>query len=126
MTTNINITKKKRRVLGLVILGILAIFLAGCAEQHTTSATQGTNDNPQLNQSEAPQKIPKNTGNFSTEGRHMPPQDGNFTHGTRPNLPPEGNFTPVDRHMPPQDCNFSPDQRPHFPRDGNFVPPEKK
>lgn len=126
MKTKINITKKKRRILGLVILGILAVFIAGCSEQQTTTSTQVTNDNTQLKQPDVPQEVPKNPGNFSPDDRQMPHQDGNFTHGTMPNRPSDGNFAPLDRNMPPQDGNFSPDQRPDFPRDGNFSPPEKK
>jgi len=126
MMTKINITKKKRRILGLVILGILALFLAGCGEQQTTTSTQVTNDNTQSNQPEVPQEIPKNPGNFSPEDKQVPPQDGNFAPGARPNLPPEGNFSPLDRQMPPDDGNFTPGQRPEFPRDGNFTPQDKK
>jgi PBP1b-binding outer membrane lipoprotein LpoB len=126
MITKINITKKKRRILGLVILGILTVFLAGCSEQQTTASTQVTNDNAQSKQPEAPQEIPKNQGNFSPEDKQMPPQDGNFAPGTRPNLPPEGNFSPLDRQMPPDDGNFTPGKRPEFPRDGNFTPQDKK
>lgn len=126
MMTKINITKKKRRVLGLVILGILAVFLAGCGEQQTTASTQVTNDDTQSKQPEAPQDIPKNPGNFSLGDRQMPSQDGNFTPGTIPNMPPEGNFSPLDRQMPPQDGNFTLGSRPDFPRDGNFTPQDKK
>jgi len=126
MMTKINITKKKKRVLGLVMLGILVVFLAGCSEQQTTTTAQVTNENTQPKQSDVPQEIPKNPGNFSPQDGQMPPQDGNFTPGTRPNLPPEGNFAPPDRQMPPQDGNFSPHQRPDFPKDGNFAPPDKK
>ena len=122
----ISITKRKRIVLGLVIMGILAVFLAGCAEQQTTASTQGTKDIPQSKQTEVPRENPKGPGNFSPEDRQMPPQDGNFTPGTRPNIPSDGNFAPADRQMPPQGGNFSSDQRLDFPRDGNFAPPDKK
>jgi len=97
MMTKINITKKKRRVLGLVILGILTVFLAGCSEQQTTASTQVTNDNIQSKQPEAPQEIPKNPGNYSPEDKQMPPDDGNFTLGQRPDFPRDGNFTPQDK-----------------------------
>jgi hypothetical protein len=118
-----SITKKKKAILGLVIMGILAVFLVGCTEQQNTASTQTTNENTQLG---TPQEVPKNPGNFSPDDRQMPPQDGNFTPGTIPNIPPEGNFTPRDGQMPPQDGNFTPGVRPDFPKDGNFTPPDRK
>jgi PBP1b-binding outer membrane lipoprotein LpoB len=126
MMTKINITKKKKGVLCLVILGILIVFLAGCAEQQTTASTKVTNDNTQSKQPEGPQEIPKNPGNFSPGDRKMPPQDGNFAPGAMPNMPPEGNSSQADRQMPPPDGNFTPGSKSDFPRDGNFTPQDKK
>jgi hypothetical protein len=117
------ITNKKKLILGLTLLGILAVFLAGCAEQQNTASAQTTTENTQLGK---PQDLSKNPENVSFDDRQMPPQDGNFSPGARPNIPPEGNFTPRDGQIPPQDGNFTPGVRPDFPKDGNFAPPEKK
>ena len=117
------ITNKKKLILGLTLLGILAVFLAGCAEQQNTASAQTTNENTQL---EKPQDLPKNPANVSLEDRQMPQQDGNFAPGTRPNMPPEGNFTPKEGQMPPQDGNFTPGAKPDFQKDGNFAPPDRK
>ena len=88
------ITNKKKIILGLAILGILAVFLAGCTEQQSTASAQTTTENIQF---ETPQEVPKNQGNFSPGDRQIPPQDGNFTPGVRPDFPKEWNFAPPDR-----------------------------
>jgi len=76
------IKNKKKIILGLAVLGILSVFLVGCAEQQNTASAETT---PEDTQSEMPK-----------EGQ-MPPQDGNFTPGERPDFPKDGNFAPPDR-----------------------------
>ncbi len=125
MITKSNITKKKKRVLGLLVLGILAIFLVGCTKENNTTIVQGSQkiQSDQSKENQNNHNTPPE-GNFSPGNGPMLSIDGNFTPNNK-QMPPEGNFSPNDRPMPPQDGNFTPGERPNFPRDGNYTPINK-
>lgn len=125
MITKSNVTKKKKRVLGLLVLGILALFLVGCTEENNTTIVQGSQNiqSDQSKENQSNQNTPPE-GNFSPGNGPMLPIDGNFTPNNK-QMPREGNFSPNDRPMPPQDGNFTPGERPNFPRDGNYTPINK-